>query len=75
MTKVKIFSFKGPDILTNTINEFIKDKIVIDIKYDNYWVPTQMCGPTIQAIDVWNTALVIYKEDGDDDLRNANGDR
>ena len=62
MTKVKILSFHGLDILTNAINDFIKDKIVIDIKFDNYWIPTQMCGPTIQAIDVWNTALVIYRE-------------
>ena len=62
MTKAKVINCKDTDDLTNQINSFIKDKIVIDIKFDNFWVPTQMCGPTIHSLDVYARALIIYRE-------------
>ena len=63
MTKVKIFSDPTPALLESHINDFIIDKVVVDIKYDNMWYPTQCAeNGAIKGIDVLSRALIIYKE-------------
>ena len=52
--KVKLFDFDTTDIeeMQNTINLFIKDKDIIDIKY----------ATAGENCSYWITALVLYKK-------------
>lgn len=62
-TKVKIFSSNNYVDLENAINEFIKDKTVIDIRYTTEMVPTKVNEyGAIKALDVCDHALIIYEE-------------
>lgn len=60
-TKVKIFASTNGVDLEKAINEFIKDKILIDIKYQSFGIHTQFNRdnrPT--KMDIFDRALVIY---------------
>lgn len=63
MAKVKIFASTDGKKLENAINEFIEDKILIDIKYQSFGIHTQFmsnCRPV--HMDIYDRAMVIYKE-------------
>ena len=53
MFKVKILESNNSYFLEKDINEFIKDKIVINVSYSAY-----MCG-----YSTYREACVLYKED------------
>lgn len=59
MTKVKIISSDNTNEFQTWVNDFIKDKKVVDIKYQSYLMPLEfrICHNT-----VLDRALIIYKE-------------
>lgn len=56
MTKVKVISGRDLEHFEFVVNEFIKDKKVVDIKYQPVIEKTPVKGL------VYNRALVIYEE-------------
>lgn len=62
--KVKVISSSNIDNFERSVNEFIKDKLVVDIKYSSYPVVTQY-GPnnTPKRVDIYDRVLIMY-EDG-----------
>lgn len=64
MTKVKIFVDIDVTRLETQINEFIKDKKVIDIKYNTITFVNQYSERGIPtSIILGDRALIIYEED------------
>lgn len=62
-TKIKIISANNWMEFENAINEFIKDKNIIDIKYQSFVVPTQTNEyGALKALDINDRALIIYEE-------------
>lgn len=63
MTKVKIFSVSDAVMLADVINEFIKDKKVVDIKYQAviFYDEFNRNG-TPQTVGINDRAMVIYEE-------------
>ena len=58
--KVKIIANENTKILEQEINEFIKDKTIIDIKFNSY---TLFCGRTsCMTHNVYDRAMILYKE-------------
>ena len=61
--KVKVITVSGDtEGFERKVNEFIKDKIVYDIKYQSYYVPKQYMNGTLVYIDLVDRALIIYEE-------------
>lgn len=63
MTKVKMFATNNGVKLEQAVNNFIKDKLVIDIKYQSFIAGTKYnsVGVPINQ-EVYDRALVIYEE-------------
>ena len=59
--KVKILSNTNYMVLENDINEFIKDKCVIDIKYQSMFVETDFRGSVPVAGTVVDRVLIMYE--------------
>lgn len=72
MTKVKMFASNDGVRLEQAVNDFIKDKLVIDIKYQSFVVGTAYngVGAPIRQV-VLDRALVIYEDFG---IENKDGD-
>lgn len=62
MTKVKIISGRDLEHFESVVNEFIKDKKVVDIKYQPVYIQTVFIEKTPVKGLVYNRALVIYEE-------------
>ena len=58
MTKVAIFGGNNPVKFKNEINDFIKDKKIIDIKYNTVFYSGLLAGES----PIVERALVIYEE-------------
>lgn len=58
--KVKIIANENTEILEQEINEFIKDKTIIDIKFNSY---TLFSGSTPHLMHyVYDRVMILYKE-------------
>ena len=63
-TKVALFAGNDADILQRSINNFISNKNIIDIKYASNVLPTQYDNNgNIISTTVNDRILVIYEED------------
>ena len=61
--KVNIIASNDGESLINAINEFIKDKIVIDIKYQAFPVITNYNDLGVPSrVTCADRALIMYKE-------------
>lgn len=62
--KVMIFSASDATALTNAVNEFIKDKKVIDIKYSSMPVVTRYYADgTPKTVDIHVGVLIMHEEE------------
>ena len=64
MNNVKVKIIRGKNI-ESLVNNFIKDKVVVDIKYST---PFGINGSSISGFDfdVYDSVLIMYKEDKDE---------
>lgn len=65
-TKVKLLMHSDNAALETIINDFIKDKKVIDIKYQSFYVATQFSNGVPRAGTIYDRALIIYEEADND---------
>lgn len=64
MTKIALFRRKVPEVLTKDVNDFIKDKKVIDIKHQADVINLSYHDNGIPKSRVfYDTVLVVYEED------------
>ena len=75
--KVKVFDSRKSIDLENQINEFIKDKVVYDIRQSTFTVPAKIDkeGKTVR-IDIFSRVIVMYdnaKKDVSRGLRSTFG--
>ena len=63
MNNVKVKIIRGNNI-ESLVNNFIKDKVVVDIKYST---PFGINGNSINGFDfdIYDSVLIMYKEDKD----------
>lgn len=62
MTKVKVITTNNLAQFETSLNDFIKDKKVVDIKYQPLFVSTAFVGGAPVKGTVFNRAMVIYEE-------------
>lgn len=62
MTKVKVISINNLEQFESILNDFIKDKKVVDIKYQPVYISTAFVGGTPVKGTVYDRAMVIYEE-------------
>lgn len=62
MTKVKAISVGDLERFESVLNDFIKDKKVVDIKYQPVYISTAFVGGTPVKGTIYNRAMVIYEE-------------
>ena len=62
MIKTHFISSDNATSFQKSINAFIADKDIIDIKYQSVAYPTQMSGATITRLAINDRVLIIYKE-------------
>ena len=64
MNNVKVKIIRGKNI-ESLVNDFIKDKVVVDIKYST---PFGIHGSSISGFDfdIYDSVLIMYKEDKDE---------
>ena len=64
MNNVKVKIIRGNNI-ESLVNNFIKDKVVVDIKYST---PFGINGSSISGFDfdIYDSVLIMYKEDKDE---------
>ena len=62
MLKTKLFSDTDPERFENELNEFIKDKEVVDIHYRTFLVETEWRNGSPIKAEVVDRVLVVYKE-------------
>ena len=69
--KIKLFSGTSKEKLEQSVNQFIRDKIVIDIRYSSHYIPKEFNrdGNPVKTICV-DRVLVIYEvyEEGEIDV-------
>lgn len=61
--KIKIFASLDAMGLERSVNEFIADKKVIDIKYQSFMIPTAYTGNVPNNIEIADRVMIIYEED------------
>ena len=61
MIKTQVFSSSNMNALRDAINEFVKDKKVIDIKFQSVVVPSHFQNGCYDRFDVIDRALIIYE--------------
>lgn len=64
MIRVEIMAHADPQTLQDGINNFIKDKKVIDIKYQSLAVPAETINGVPSCYNFIDRALIIYEEKG-----------
>lgn len=62
MKKVKIFFSENWQELEKAINDFIKNKFVIDIKYTSVFIPKKFIGAAIAESAVIDRVIIYYQE-------------
>lgn len=61
--KVKIFSGTDMEKLEKEVNEFIEERVVMDVKYQSMYVTTQYNGDGIPITgNIIDRALIIYAD-------------
>lgn len=63
MVRVQIFSHNSAAQLQDNINNFIKDKTIIDIKYSPFILPTSYNNGVPTSIDIVDRVLIMYEEE------------
>ena len=77
MLKTKLFSNTDPECFETTLNEFIKDKEVVDIHYRTFSIQTEWQNGMPTKGEIVDRALVVYreaekkKEEPNDDIKRA----
>lgn len=61
-TKVKILADIDMNALVERINDFIKDKDVVDIKFTTVCYPVQTVNGLPSKLAINDRALIIYRE-------------
>ena len=68
--KVKIFCSGDACKLTESINNFVQDKKVIDIKYSSAWCPSKTNANGVITNGIFNDrVLIMYEEKNKGDER------
>lgn len=62
MTKVFMVGNEDPIAFQNSINDFIQNKKIIDIKYQAFLMPKEYTGGVMSRSVVVDRALIIYEE-------------
>ncbi len=62
MIKTKLIGNQNYEVFERELNNFIKDKKVIDIKYKAIYLPVKMDGASVLESTILDRALVIYEE-------------
>lgn len=62
MIKIHIIGDESALAFQEAINTFIKDKKVIDIKYQSIMIPKQYINGVPNRISIADRALIIYEE-------------
>lgn len=62
MTKVEVITANNLERFETILNDFIKDRKVVDIKYQPLFISTAFVGGTPAKGAVFNRAMVIYEE-------------
>lgn len=62
MTKVEVISIVDLDEFESTLNNFIKDKKVVDIKYQAVYITTAFVGGIPVKGRIYNRGMVVYEE-------------
>lgn len=60
--KIKMFSSANYLNLENSVNEFIKDKLVRDIKYQSFPIVTEYDNGLPSEANIIDRVLIIYEE-------------
>ena len=64
MTKISLFRRNNPETLVKDVNDFIKDKKVIDIKHQTDIVNLSYHNTGIpKNTTFYDTVLIVYEED------------
>lgn len=61
--KVKILTSDNYAVLENDVNRFIKDKNVIDIKYQSMYIQTEFRGGIPVAGTAIDRVLIMYTDE------------
>lgn len=61
--KVKILTSDNYAVLENDVNRFIKDKNVIDIKYQSMYIQTEFRGGILVAGTVIDRVFIMYSDE------------
>ena len=62
MIKTQVFSSSNMNVLRDAINEFVKDKKVIDIKFQSVVSPSHWKDGCYDRFDIIDRVLIIYEE-------------
>lgn len=61
--KIKIISTRNIDDFEHSVNEFVKDKHVVNIKYTSFPVVSQYGLDKVPTrVDLYDRALIMYEE-------------
>lgn len=61
--KVKVFDSRKSIDLENQINEFIKDKVVYDIRQSTFTVPAKVDkNGRVVRVDIFSRVIVMYDD-------------
>lgn len=61
--KVKIISARNIDDFERSVNEFMKDKHVVDVKYTSFPVVSQYGLDKVPTrVNIWDRVLIMYEE-------------
>lgn len=61
--KVKIIRFDNAETFQNEINNFVKEKKIVDIKYNTTICPLKYNGYAIVESTFFDSALILYEEE------------
>lgn len=62
MTQIALFANSNISTLVNTVNEFIKDKKVIDIQYQSMPITTKFNANAVPlGSTIYDRVLVVYE--------------
>lgn len=65
MIKTRVIGAADVAVFETAVNEFIKDKKVIDIKYQSILLPKQYSNGVPSRMAMADRALIIYEEENE----------
>lgn len=64
MTRIALFCHNDINALVNAVNDFIKNKKVIDIQYQSMHAYTKFNGDAVPlASSIYDRVLIVYEEE------------